>query len=149
MSRRSRAVLEGYGIAFQNRDLDGDPDAARLVTEWNHGNRTVPTIAIRLVLVEPSAGELSRVLESSGATIAKCTAYTTTWCPDCHMALAWLHERQVACTVFDVEQDLAAAERARQLNSGRFAVPVLDLELRLVEPEDARLEAALGLVAAR
>lgn len=58
--RRSRAVLDGAGVAYRYVDLDADSEATRLVRRLQHGRRRIPTLVWPdgSVLVEPRDEEL-------------------------------------------------------------------------------------------
>ena len=48
--------------------------------------------------------------------------YTTSWCPSCKKAIAYLQSRNIPFTEYDVEKDSAAAARRKQLDP-RNGVP--------------------------
>jgi len=55
--------LEEHHIPYTEIDIDADEDAALRVEQWNHGNRTVPTIDIDgTILTNPSPAQLRQVL---------------------------------------------------------------------------------------
>lgn len=51
--------------------------------------------------------------------------YTTTWCPDCHVAKRALTQRGVAFEEINIEQDPQAAEYVMSVNGGKRSVPTL------------------------
>jgi len=53
--------------------------------------------------------------------------YTTSWCPDCRYAKAFLKERGVAYREVNIEQDEAAEEIVLQANNGLRKVPTLEV----------------------
>ena len=55
------------------------------------------------------------------------TLYTTRWCPVCETARSWLRQRGIPYDERDVELDVAAAARHRQLNPNR-TVPVIAVD---------------------
>ena len=63
-SIRSRAWLNGCGIAYRWVDVDRDRDGYAYVVEVNNGRRTIPTIVLDdgSILVEPSDEELAEKL---------------------------------------------------------------------------------------
>ena len=65
------------------------------------------------------------------------TLYTTSWCPACKRAKAWLKGKQVAYVERDVESDSAArselAAEAEKQGVGKRGVPVLDAYGKLAE----------------
>jgi mycoredoxin len=63
-SRRSRLLLDRYGIPYQWVDIDQDEQAGKLVERLNQGYRSVPTIVWPdgSMLTEPSEEELARKL---------------------------------------------------------------------------------------
>lgn len=69
MTKRSRALLDGAGVAYEYTDIDGDREAAAWVREQNpDGKERKPTIKIGTrVLVEPSDAELSEALRAAGS----------------------------------------------------------------------------------
>jgi glutaredoxin len=62
--RRTRAFLERHHIPHTWIDIDGDKTAEVRVIEWNHGNRSVPTLVFSdgTRLVEPSDAALAEKL---------------------------------------------------------------------------------------
>ena len=61
---RSRKYLEGHGVEYTWLDIDKDAEAAKLVEQMNHGNRSVPTIVFPdgSFLVEPNNLQLNQKL---------------------------------------------------------------------------------------
>jgi len=49
--------------------------------------------------------------------------YTTTWCPDCRNAKAWLARRGIAYEEINIETSPEAAEFVRSVNNGKRKVP--------------------------
>jgi mycoredoxin len=62
--RMAKAVLDSAGIAYEEIDIDRDPDAVATVLAINGGYSSVPTILLPggQVLVEPSRQELLEAL---------------------------------------------------------------------------------------
>jgi glutaredoxin len=55
--------LDEHNIPYTEIDIEVDEDAASRVEQWNHGNRTVPTIDIDgTILTNPSPAQLRQVL---------------------------------------------------------------------------------------
>ena len=44
--RRTKQFLRDRGIAYQEVDIDGAPEAEELVIQMNEGKRKVPTLAV-------------------------------------------------------------------------------------------------------
>ncbi|MBK6886008.1 MAG: mycoredoxin [Tetrasphaera sp.] len=42
--RRLKAQMERAGVAFQEIDIEQDPESAQFVVATNNGNQTVPTV---------------------------------------------------------------------------------------------------------
>ena len=86
-----------------------------------------------------SAGSAIKALFGGSAGPAKSavTLYTTSWCPACKRAKAWLKGKQVAYVERDVESDSAArselAAEAEKQGVGKRGVPVLDAYGKLAE----------------
>jgi len=61
---RLKRQLRGEGIAFEEVDIEIDPDAAKLVERANHGNQTVPTLVFAdgSALTNPSVAEVKAQL---------------------------------------------------------------------------------------
>ncbi|MBB4685849.1 glutaredoxin family protein [Amycolatopsis jiangsuensis] len=59
--KRSRALLEGTGVAYDYVDVEEDASAEKLVRELQNGQRRIPTIVFPdgTHLVEPSDDELT------------------------------------------------------------------------------------------
>jgi len=55
------------------------------------------------------------------------TIYTTTWCPDCHYAKAFLRGRGVSFREVNIENDEAAEEIVVKANEGLRKVPTLEV----------------------
>jgi len=57
---RLKAQLGREGIAFEEVDIEFDPDAAALVENLNGGNQTVPTVVFDdgTALTNPSIGQV-------------------------------------------------------------------------------------------
>ena len=53
-SRRVRSFLEQRNVPFENVDIEQNEAAGAMVETWNHGFRSVPTVAVDLVVVEPT-----------------------------------------------------------------------------------------------
>ncbi len=51
--------------------------------------------------------------------------YTTSWCPDCWRAKAFLKERGVAYREVNIEGDPSAEKLVIEVNKGRRRVPTL------------------------
>ncbi|HZS06913.1 MAG TPA: glutaredoxin family protein [Blastocatellia bacterium] len=49
--------------------------------------------------------------------------YTTTWCPDCRNAKAWLDRRGIAYEEVNIETTPGAAEFVMTVNNGKRKVP--------------------------
>ncbi len=62
-----RRYLERANIAYDFRDMDADPEAAKQVRWWTGGNLSHPTVQIGgEILVEPMSNELRAALERNG-----------------------------------------------------------------------------------
>lgn len=59
--------------------------------------------------------------------MASITMYSTTWCPDCRRAKAFLKERGVEFREVDIEKDPAAEEIVIKANNGKRKVPTLEV----------------------
>jgi mycoredoxin len=55
--------------------------------------------------------------------MAEIKIYTTTWCPDCKHAKAWLDARGFAYEEVNVETTPGAAELVMSINQGKRKVP--------------------------
>ncbi len=62
--RRSKRFLQEHQVAFEEIDIEKQPEAAQIVISLNHGARSVPTIVFPdgSVLVEPSNKSLASKL---------------------------------------------------------------------------------------
>ncbi|MGH9491690.1 MAG: glutaredoxin family protein [Terriglobales bacterium] len=56
--------------------------------------------------------------------------YTTTWCPDCRRAKAFLHERGIGFEEINIEETAGAAETVVANNGGKRKVPTFEIEGR-------------------
>ncbi|MEM1176933.1 MAG: glutaredoxin family protein [Acidobacteriota bacterium] len=55
------------------------------------------------------------------------TVYSTTWCPDCHRAKAFLNSKGVEYREVDIEAQPEAAETVAAHNNGKHIVPTFDI----------------------
>lgn len=64
--RRLKSQLDRNGIAYDEIDIEDQPDAASIVTEVNGGNRTVPTLVFSdgTSATNPSAAQVMQKLHS-------------------------------------------------------------------------------------
>lgn len=51
--------------------------------------------------------------------------YTTSWCPDCHVAKRALKAKGIEFEEINIEQDEEAAKIVEQVNNGKRSVPTL------------------------
>ena len=65
---RLKTQLGRAGVEFREIDIERTPEAAEVVTEANHGNRTVPTLVFSdgSTLTNPSVGQVSQKLAALG-----------------------------------------------------------------------------------
>jgi mycoredoxin len=55
--------LDEHNVPYTEIDIEADEEAALRVEQWNHGNRTVPTIDIDgTILTNPNPAQLRQVL---------------------------------------------------------------------------------------
>lgn len=76
--------------------------------------------------------------------------YTTTWCPDCHLAKRFLDERGVAYEEINIDGNPEAAEVVIKATGGKRQVPTFDIDGRFVTASPfsrQKLAEALGLQA--
>jgi glutaredoxin len=74
------------------------------------------------------------------------TVYGADWCEDTRRSLRHLRRLAVPYAYRNVDEDLAALERARTLNGGKRRTPTIDLGMggpALVEPDNDTLTGAL------
>ena len=144
-SRRIRSLLEQKRILYTAVDIEQNPAAAKLVEEWNHGQRSVPTLVVRTIATEPSIAELEHLLLASDVVIAACTAYITNWCGQSRRVKAWLADQSIAAKIVDIEADPQAMRQVEAWNNGMRSVPTLDITVRMTEPTSETVLRALGL----
>ena len=67
--RRLKFQLDAAGVAYDEVNIERDPDAAALVESVNGGNRTVPTLrfADGSALTNPSLAQVTAKLETLAA----------------------------------------------------------------------------------
>ena len=58
---------------------------------------------------------------------ATVTVYSTTWCPDCHRAKAFLDSKGIGYREIDIEQTPEAAALVAEHNHGKHVVPTLEI----------------------
>jgi glutaredoxin-like protein len=73
------------------------------------------------------------------------TVYSADWCGDCRRSKRLLAKLNVEYKLIDVESDLTAADKVREINGGMQSIPVIvfDDGTHLTEPSDADLTAKL------
>ena len=71
--------------------------------------------------------------------------YGADWCGDCRRSKRLLAELGVEYTHIDVEEDLTAADKVREINGGAQSIPVILFSdgTHLTEPTDMYLTAKL------
>ena len=76
--------------------------------------------------------------------------YTTSWCPDCRAAKAYLKRKGLTWQEVDIDGDPAAAARVVQLSGGYRTIPTFDIDGTIVVDFDLeRLELALSQLGTR
>ncbi len=78
-------------------------------------------------------------------SLKEITMYSADWCGDCRRSKRLLDELNVAYTIIDVEADLSAAEKVKEINGGAQSIPVIVFGdgTHLTEPSDIDLKAKL------
>ena len=73
------------------------------------------------------------------------TVYSADWCGDCRRSKRLLAKLNIEYKLIDVESDLTAADKVREINGGIQSIPVIvfDDGTHLTEPSDADLTAKL------
>ena len=73
------------------------------------------------------------------------TVYSAEWCGDCRRSKRLLAKLNVEYKLIDVESDLTAANKVREINGGMQSIPVIvfDDGTHLTEPSDDALTAKL------
>jgi glutaredoxin-like protein len=71
--------------------------------------------------------------------------YGADWCGDCRRSKRLLAELGVEYTHIDVEEDLSAADKVREINGGAQSIPVIVFSdgTHLTEPSDMDLTTKL------
>lgn len=93
----------------------------------------VPTEAIAAPAPPPprdlptAAPTVDPVALRSAWSSVKVVMYTTTWCPQCKRAKAWMRDNQVAYVEHDVEASASAMSECKKLNP-RCSIPTIDIE---------------------
>ena len=71
---------------------------------------------------EPQGAEAARP-----AGQARVIVYTTSWCPTCRKAKAWMHDKGVVFEERDIEADRTFAKQMHRINP-RNSIPTFDVE---------------------
>ena len=73
------------------------------------------------------------------------TVYSADWCGDCRRSKRLLAKLNIEYKLIDVESDLTAADKVREINGGMQSIPVIvfDDGTHLTEPSDADLTTKL------
>jgi mycoredoxin len=76
---------------------------------------------------------------------AKITMYGAEWCGDCRRSKRFLETNNVEYNYINVEEDLSAAEKVKEINNGMQSIPVILFEdgTHLTEPSDTDLRVKL------
>ena len=61
--------------------------------------------------------------ENQGVT-PQIDLYVTSWCPYCKKAIAFLNKNNIAFNAHDIEQDINAATRKKELDPGYSGIPL-------------------------
>lgn len=66
--RLARRIFEEHNLDYELIDIDGNPEAQRVVQAINHGYQSVPTILFPSgqVVVEPNGPQLLQALRQEG-----------------------------------------------------------------------------------
>lgn len=62
--------------------------------------------------------------------MATIKVYTTSWCPDCHMAKRFLTAHDIEYEEVNIETTPGAVEFVMRVNNGRRSVPTFDVDGR-------------------
>ena len=73
------------------------------------------------------------------------TMYGADWCGDCRRSKRLLAKLNIEYKLIELESDLTAADKVREINGGMQSIPVIvfDDGTHLTEPSDADLTAKL------
>ncbi len=76
---------------------------------------------------------------------AKVTMYGAEWCGDCRRSKKFMEGNGVEFNYINVEEDLSAAQKVKEINNGMQSIPVIVFEdgTHLTEPSDMDLKAKL------
>jgi len=71
--------------------------------------------------------------------------YGAEWCGDCRRSKKFLETNNVEYNYINVEEDLSAAEKVKEINNGMQSIPVILFEdgTHLTEPSDTDLRVKL------
>ena len=77
--------------------------------------------------------------------MSQITMYGADWCGDCRRSKRLLAKLNIEYKLIEVESDLTAADKVREINGGMQSIPVIvfDDGTHLTEPSDADLTAKL------
>ena len=75
----------------------------------------------------------------------KVTMYGAEWCGDCRRSKKFMEGNNVEFNYINVEEDLTAAEKVKEINNGMQSIPVIVFAdgTHLTEPSDNDLKAKL------
>lgn len=64
--RRSKRLMDSFGLTYDLIDVDGTPGAAQIVRDYNGGNQSIPVIVFSdgTHLTEPSDNDLKAKLKA-------------------------------------------------------------------------------------
>ena len=76
---------------------------------------------------------------------AKVTMYGAEWCGDCRRSKKFMEGNGVEFNYINVEEDLSAAQKVKEINNGMQSIPLIVFEdgTHLTEPSDMDLKAKL------
>jgi mycoredoxin len=71
--------------------------------------------------------------------------YGAEWCGDCRRSKRFMEANNVEFNYINVEEDLTAAEKVKEINNGMQSIPVIVFEdgTHLTEPTDTDLRVKL------
>jgi glutaredoxin len=72
-------------------------------------------------------GSVYRIQSMSSAPMEPIIMYSTTWCPDCRRAKAFLKDRGIEVREVNIEDDPDAEDLVLRVNNGRRKVPTLQV----------------------
>lgn len=84
----------------------------------------VKVLVIVCVMIQPSYADVTVIEWGAKNTSAQVDIYVTSWCPYCKKAIAYLDANEIKYNKYDIEEDVSAAVRKKELAPDYTGIPL-------------------------